>query len=239
MATNNESRVALVKTEINKQLQDPETLKSLLDTTFKGLEASVMKRALLEGMLRGFSFQNFLERDVYAIPYGGTYSLVTSIDYSRKIGARSGIVGVNAPTYKEENGRVVSCSITVKKRFPDGYVGEFTAEPDFKEYSTGKNLWSSKPKTMIAKVAEMHALRKACPEELAQAYVEEELQRTEAPVQTAAVDLTALETSLRACKTPEELARTWADLSGAEKTFLKAAMEDVKAMLMSEAAPIE
>jgi hypothetical protein len=29
--------------------------------------------------------------------------------------------------------------------------------------------------TMIAKVAEMHALRKACPEELAKSYIEEEM----------------------------------------------------------------
>lgn len=235
-AEKSESTVALIKQEINKQLADPETMKSLLDTTFKGLEAATMKRALLEGMVRGFSFKNFLEKDVYAIPYGTTYSLVTSIDYSRKIGARSGIVGMDAPVYREEGGKVVSCAVTVKKRFPDGYIGEFTAEPDFKEYSTGKNLWSSKPKTMIAKVAEMHALRKACPEELAQSYVEEEFQKPEAPVHAVALDLDELRLKLQACMTLDDLEKVWADMPGDARTALKEDMERVKTMIMSEQA---
>lgn len=237
MENKNDSRVALIKEEINKQLGDAETLKSLLDTTFKGLEAATMKRALLEGMIRGFSFQDFLEKNVYAIPYGSTYSLVTSIDYSRKIGAKSGIVGMDAPVYKMDGDRIVSCSVTVKKRFPDGYVGDFTAEPDFKEYSTGKNLWASKPRTMIAKVAEMHALRKACPEELAQSYVEEEIQK-ETTKDTIAIDITGYESALRGCKTLEELERVWADMHGDAKGRLKDIMEEVKAMIMSETRDI-
>lgn len=131
--TKNESTVALIKSQINKQLADAETMKSLLDTTFKGLEAQTMKQALLAGMIRGFEFKDFLEKKVYAIPYGSTYSLVTSIDYSRTIGARSGVVGVDKPEYTySDEGNVVTCSVTVKKRFPDGYIGEFTAEVDFK-----------------------------------------------------------------------------------------------------------
>lgn len=235
-----ESKVALIKAEINKQLGDAETLKSLLDTTFNGLEAPVMKRALLEGMIRGFSFQDFLEKNVYAIPYGSKYSLVTSIDYSRKIGARSGIVGVDAPVYKEsESGMIISCAVTVHKRFADGYVGDFTAEPDFKEYSTGRNLWSTKPKTMIAKVAEMHALRKACPEELAQSYVEEELQKGDAaPIQTVVIDIETYRESIRAAKTKDELERVWADTPASAKGQLKDTMEEVKAIILSEAKDI-
>lgn len=235
-----ESKVALIKSEINKQLGDAETLKSLLDTTFKGLEAPVAKRAMLEGMLRGFTFQDFLERNVYAIPYSNSYSLVTSIDHSRKIGAKSGIVGVDEPRYEynvdSHSDYPISCSMTVHKRFPDGYVGDFTATVFFKEYSTGKNLWTSKPRTMIAKVAEMHALRKACPEELAQSYVEEEIQReTAAPKEVPAIDLTAHEERLRACKTIEELETTWADMPGDGKAALRPVMEEMKAILITEA----
>jgi hypothetical protein len=237
-AKNNESRVALIKEEINKQLHDPETVKSLLDTTFNGLEPAVMKRALLEGMIRGFQFKDFLEKNVYAIPYGGKYSLVTSIDYSRKIGARSGIVGVEAPVYKDELGKIISCSVTVLKRFADGTIGKFTAEPYFSEYTTGKNLWSSKPRTMIAKVAEMHALRKACPEELAQAYVEEELEKEKDPVAAPSIDLNALRDQLKSCKTQDELNRVWADIPGGAKPFLKETVEEVKAFILSETKDI-
>jgi len=58
--------------------------------------------------------------------------------------------------------------------FPGGYVGDFTAQVDFKEYTKGRDLWLSKPRTMISKVAEMHALRKACPDDLAGLYGEDE-----------------------------------------------------------------
>lgn len=233
-----ESAVVAIKSEINKQLADKETMDSLLATTFKGLEAPLMKRALLEGMLRGFTFTEFLNGDVYAVPYGGGYSLITSIDRARKIGARSGVVGVKAPIYNyTDGGKVESCRVTVLKRFADGYVGEFEAEPDFKEYSTGKNLWASKPKTMIAKVAEMHALRKACPEELAQAYVEEEFQKPADVVRDAPViDVGDHRLALQACITLEALERTWADIPGDAKTLLKEEMSWVKARITSEAA---
>ena len=231
-----DSRVAIIKAEINKQLGDAETLKSLLDTTFKGLEAPVAKRAMLEGMLRGFTFQNFLERDVYAIPYSGSYSLVTSIDYSRKIGAKSGIVGVDAPVYTEKDGKIIACRMTVKKEI-DGYIGDFTAEVYFAEYTTGKNLWTSKPRTMIAKVSEMHALRKACPEELAQSYVEEEIQR-ETVKEPVVIDLTSHEELLRSCKTIEGLEVIWADMPGDAKARLKPVMEEMKAILLNEAKDV-
>lgn len=232
--------VSKIKNEINRELGDAETLKSLLETVFKGLDAQQMKRALLEGMLRGHPFEAFLKKDVYAIPYGNTFTLITSIDYSRKIGARSGVVGVDAPVYDMDGDKILSCSITVHKRFMDGYIGDFTAAPDFKEYSTGKNLWSSKPKTMIAKVAEMHALRKACPEELAQVYVEEEVAKRE-PIKATVVDLEELkagEQTLLECQDMEALDRTFADMPAELKIKLKGIYEGQKAILAQESKDI-
>lgn len=237
--TGTESKVALIKAEINKQLGDAETLKSLLEVTFPGFEAPLMKRALLEGMMRGFPFEAFLKKDVYAIKYGNTYSLVTSIDYSRKIGAKSGIVGVDAPIYKEEEGRVVSCAVTVKKMIGT-HIGDFTAEVYMSEYSTGKNLWTTKPRTMIAKVAEMHALRKACPEELAQAYVEEEVQPETVPFKDITpTDYSEQEVLLRKATSLDGLNYTWADLPGDAKVALKGIYEEMKAMITTEEKVID
>lgn len=238
-AENTESTVALIKKEINTQLADPETMKSLLDVTFNGLEASVMKRALLEGMLRGFTFKEFLNKDVYAIPYGNKYSLVTSVDRSRKIGMRSGVIGVSEPAFElEADGKTpISCSVTVKRRVGQD-IGEFSAKVYFREYSTGQNLWKTKPLTMLGKVAEMHAYRKACPEELATAYVEEEFQKSDAPVHAPALDLDELRAQLLACDTLEQLERTWADMPGDAKLSLKDDMERVKAMIKKEAESI-
>lgn len=174
------TQIQIINDEINVQLGDPKTMNALIATTFNGLQPIQVRQAIMEGMMRGFTFKNFLQKDIYAIPFKSAYSLVTSIDYSRKIGAKSGVVGVTEPVYEMDGSKIISCAITVKK-IVSGYVGEFTARVYMKEYDKGSNLWLTKPRTMIAKVAEMHALRKACPEELAQSYIEEELELENLP----------------------------------------------------------
>lgn len=171
-----QTQIQLINNEINRELSDPRTVSALLATTFKGLDGTSMKQAMMEGMIRGFKFKDFLEKNVYAIPFGKGYSLINSIDFARKRGMRAGIVGKEAPKFEiTEDGAIESCTVTVKRKV-DNYVGDFTATVYFSEYSTGKNQWVTKPRTMIAKVAEMHALRMACPEELSQSYVEEEME---------------------------------------------------------------
>lgn len=181
--------LTIITADINRQLKDPKVAGALLETTFKGLSMENMQKAILEGVIRGFTFKDFLEKKVYAIKYGQGYSLVTSIDHNRVIGMRSGIVGTDAPQYEMSEEKTaagipkpVSATVTVHRKVND-HVGAFTATVFFDEYyKEGKtwegkytpSMWDTKPRTMIAKVAEMHALRKACPEELAQSYVEEE-----------------------------------------------------------------
>jgi hypothetical protein len=187
------TEIVKIQEEINTQVANPQVLNALLATTFKGLQVDTLKQAILEGMLRKFTFQDFLEKNIYALPFnkGSQYSLVTSIDYARKKGVKGGVVGKSKPIYKEDdNGNILTCEVTIKKS-TNGTIGDFTAEVYFNEYYQGnknpdgtikKNqwgevkptLWDTKPRTMIAKVAEMHALRMACPEELSQAYIEEE-----------------------------------------------------------------
>lgn len=191
------STVGQAKAVIIAELGNETTQKELVETVFKGLDVSQMKRAVLEGHLRGFTFKDFLEKNVYAIKYGNGYNLVTGIDFNRKRGMKGGIVGTDSPTYtyygdakmtvngkESDMPKIESCTVTVKKRFEGGYIGDFTATVFFDEYyQAGKtyenkytpSMWDKKPRTMIAKVAEMHALRKACPDELAQSYIEEEM----------------------------------------------------------------
>ena len=212
------TEIVKIKDEVNKQLADPETFNTLVATTFKGLDPQKVKIAIMEGVMRGFTFSDFLERNIYAIPFSGSYSLVTSIDYSRKIGMRSGIVGKEAPVYVEKDGKIISCTITVKRKVNE-YVGDYTATVFFKEYDNGRNLWLSKPHTMIAKVAEMHALRMACPEELAQNYVEEEM-HSEIQAKPV-VDIFECGEKLEATKNLDELKKVWADLPQEAKADLK------------------
>lgn len=217
----NELVVAKVNREVEMQLSDPETMKTLVMTTFKGLQPPVIKQAIVEGMVRGFTFKDFLEKNVYAIPFKDGYSLVTSIDNARKIGMRSGIMGVDAPKFEEDTrGGLISCSITVKRKLPNSEtVGDFTATVYFAEYVKANEIWRSKPRTMLAKVAEMHALRKACPEELAQSYVEEEIGKDTAAARPA-VNLNEHEAKLKATQSLDELKAVWASLPAEAKVAL-------------------
>lgn len=214
-----------IKKEVNLQLSDKDTMQALVATTFKGLNELNVKKAVVEGMMRGFQFKDFLEKNVYAIPFGESYSLVTSIDYARKVGMRSGVVGTSAPEYTEKDGAIISCTVTVKRKVNE-YVGDYSATVYFSEYNTGRNQWSSKPRTMIAKVAEMHALRKACPEQLSQSYSEEEM---ELPKERPVLDSSEDENKLRSANTLEELRSVFASLSGEMKKKLRPLADELKA----------
>lgn len=171
--------ITLLNSEINKELADPSIVRALLATTFKGFDEKLMRQAVFEGVVRGFPFKSFLQKDVYAIKYGQTYNLVTSVDYARKLGMRSGVIGKSKPEFGMIGENIESCSVTIKRKVGDE-IGEFTSLVYFDEYTTNQNLWKTKPRTMIAKVAEMHALRMACPEEMAKVYTSEEFDKENA-----------------------------------------------------------
>lgn len=177
---------AQIKTEI---MEKKEVFNALAQNTFKGLEPVNIPKALLEGMMRGFNIQDFMTKKVYAIGFWNNkekrqdYSLVTSIDHARGVAMESGQSGKSAPSYTYSGDKIVeSCSVTVWKK--EGDERGYTATVFFDEYEKpayktkdGKEIpgmWQTKPRTMIAKVAEMHALRMAFPKQMAQMYVEEE-----------------------------------------------------------------
>jgi hypothetical protein len=234
-----EKSLAVIQEETMKELADPEVFKTLLATTFKGLTEPKMKEAIMDGIIRGFTFKDFRERNVYAIPFnnrdGASYSLVTSIDYSRKVAQKAGILGMDEPIFEEKDGKIVSCSITVKRKVGKD-IGTFTAKVYFDEYNTGANQWAKRPRTMIAKVAEMHALRKACPEVLSQQYVEEEMTETKLAIEKPKVYFEESKTKLRTCKNLDELKSVWSALpveakENQEVVILK---EDLKLKFIDE-----
>jgi hypothetical protein len=47
-----------------------EMKRALLATTFKDLSEVNMKKAILEGHIRGYTFKDFLQKDVYAVKFG-------------------------------------------------------------------------------------------------------------------------------------------------------------------------
>lgn len=178
-----------IKTQV---LGSTETFNALAQNTFKGIDADNIPKALLEGMMRGYSIKDFMTKKIYATPFWNAkerkqeYALVQSISDVRVTAMKSGHSGTSEPKYSyTPEGDILSCSVTVWKT--GGDERGYTATVFFKEYekpayviSEGKvipGIWQTKPHTMIGKVAEMAALRKAFPEVLADAYVEEEFDK--------------------------------------------------------------
>ena len=127
-----------------------------------------------------------MARQIYAIhrKQNGVEKMTvqTSIDGFRVIAERSKVyAGQSEPEFTEVNNKVVKCKISVYKFSPKGeryeaavgvaywdeYVQAYNGQPS--------GLWAKMPHTMLAKVAEALALRKAFPQDLSGLYTGDEM----------------------------------------------------------------
>lgn len=118
---------------------------------------------------------NPFTREIYGTVVKGRLVIMTGIGGLRQIAHRSGdYMGMDPINIeRDEKGNIISASCTVYKHV-HGSKCAFSSEVLFSEYNTGKNNWASMPQTMISKVAEAHALRRAFPD-LADLYTDEEM----------------------------------------------------------------
>lgn len=122
-----------------------------------------------------------LTRQIYAIKRSGRMTIQTSIDGFRVIAERSGTyAGQDEPvfTYKADGVSILKCVVTVYRfahgqRYPAGVGVAFYDE----YYPNPINLQKTLKHTMIAKVAEALALRKAFPQDLSGLYTGDEMQQ--------------------------------------------------------------
>lgn len=115
-------------------------------------------------------------------------TIQTSIDGFRVIAERSGdYAGQDEPQFNEVDGKLISCRITVYRfrgdtRYPAAvglaYWSEYV-QTDREGRAT--SMWSKMPHTMLAKVAEALALRKAYPQDLSGLYTGDEMEQAEPP----------------------------------------------------------
>ena len=132
-----------------------------------------------------------LTRQIYCIHRGGKMTIQTSIDGFRVIAERSGTyAGQSEPHFEEVNGKLLYARITVYRFAPNGErypasVGIAFWDEYAQEYN-GKlqGLWAKMPRTMLAKVAEALALRKAYPQDLSGLYTSEEMNQADKPEMT-------------------------------------------------------
>jgi len=158
-----------------------------------------------------------LTRQIYCIHRGGKMTIQTSIDGFRVIAERSGeYAGQDEPIYTEENGKLISCKITVYKFRGDVRYPASVGVAYFSEYVQQTPIWTKMPRVMLAKVAEALALRKAFPQDLSGLYTSDEI--ADAPVK----DVSPTNNFF---KEPEEQMKNLSNIANEE---LKASAEEQK-----------
>lgn len=117
-------------------------------------------------------------------------TIQTSIDGFRVIAERSGNYGGQSePIFTEKDGQLVSCKVSVFRFHNEVRYEAAVGVAYWDEYAPknaeGKvtGMWAKMPHTMLSKVAEALALRKAYPQDLSGLYTGEEM--NQADVQTA------------------------------------------------------
>ena len=134
---------------------DPEKLRLIRDMCAKGAtdnEFLVMMELANRYQLDPFSKQ------IWLVKYGDSPAQIfCGRDGYLAIAHRSGqFDGMESGTRKDGDDLIGWCKVYRKDM-----SHPFEVEVYASEYSTGKNLWRDKPRTMIQKVAEAHALRRA------------------------------------------------------------------------------
>ena len=133
-----------------------------------------------------------LARQIYAIhrkvKQGNEYvekmTIQTSIDGFRVIAERSGDYGgQDEPVFVKEEGKLY-CKVTVYRfrgdvRYPAAVGVAYWDEYCPMYNGTPSGLWSKMPHTMLSKVAEALALRKAYPQDLSGLYTGEEMSQAD------------------------------------------------------------
>lgn len=129
-----------------------------------------------------------LTRQIYCIHRGGKMTIQTSIDGFRVIAERSGdYAGQSEPVFIEENGKLISAKVSVFRFRNDIRYEAAVGVAYWSEYCQEYNgkpstMWAKMPHTMLSKVAEALALRKAYPQDLSGLYTGEEMQQADTPI---------------------------------------------------------
>jgi len=133
------------------------------------------------------------KREIHAIPYKdkegkATLSVVTGYEVYLKRAERSGKLD-GWKVWTEGQGDTLKAIVEIRRK---DWTEPLRHEVIFKEYNLGRSLWTSKPVTMIKKVAIAQGFRLAFPEELGGIpYTADEIDtepiKTEAPIEEAEV----------------------------------------------------
>ncbi|UQN29450.1 phage recombination protein Bet [Brachybacterium kimchii] len=136
-----------------------------------------------------------IARQIYAICRKGRWGIQVSIDGARLIAERSGQYEGQTAAQWTADGREW-LDVWLDQEAPaaarvgvyrTGFREAVYGVARFSEYNAGGPMWQKMPATMIAKCAEMLALRKAFPQDLSGLYSTDEMDQAGQPQQAAQV----------------------------------------------------
>lgn len=173
----------------------PAEKKTIRETVAKNLDEGQANVFFYTSQALGL---NPLLNEICAVTYGGQMSIQVMRDGFLTIAHRTGkFAGLESGVNMSEDGKTIIYGWA--KVYHKDFQVPVYQEADFEEYNTGRNLWITKPKTMIKKVAESMALRKAF--NVSGVYSPEEMEK-EITVKTSTPELS--DSHLPA--TPEQIA---------------------------------
>ena len=170
----------LIKKQVAIGATDDEFLMFIYQAQRTGLDPLAKQIYFIKRKTKVKKFDE--ERKAYVETYEYKPSIQASIDGLRVVAQRSKeYAGQDEPVFEtDKSGKLVRCTVIVYKfnpktgeRYPAAHGVAY-----FSEYvpTTGQDfMWTKMPHTMLAKVAEALALRKAFPQDLSGLYTQEEM----------------------------------------------------------------
>lgn len=158
----NEDQIALIKKQIAPKATNDELQLFLYQAKRTGLDP--------------------LTRQIYCIHRSGKMTVQTSIDGFRVIAERSGDYGgQDEPEFLEVDGHLTCCKVRVYKFRGEQRYQAAVGVAYWSEYCPADNsfMWKKMPHTMLSKVAEALALRKAYPQDLSGLYTGDEMDQAD------------------------------------------------------------
>ena len=174
----NEDQINLIKSQIAPKATDSELQLFLYQAKRTGLDPLTRQIYAIH--------RNVKEKEFGKDVWKQKMSIQTSIDGFRVIAERSGdYAGQDEPIFTEEGNKLISCKVAVYRFRNDMRYPAAVGVAYWSEYVQTDNegrpsgLWKTMPHTMLAKVAEALALRKAYPQDLSGLYTSDEMNQAD------------------------------------------------------------